>query len=90
MKLFISGQQFKPKTEPPIITRVKKFLDESKDGELFNTEQLSFSVPIAVTHLRSYNLALDGYFYVTHGKKYWGKVATINQLKKEIQNVNSK
>ena len=85
MKLFISGQQFKPKKEPPCITRVKKFLDASKDGELFVTEQLSQAVPIAVTHLRSYNIALSGYFYITQGKKYFGKVATIKQLKKEVE-----
>lgn len=90
MKLFISGQQFKPKTEPPIITKVKKFLDESKDGELFSTEQVSMAVPIALTQLRCNNTVLGGYFHVVQNKKYWGKVATINQLKKEIQNVNSK
>lgn len=90
MKLFISGQQFKTKRDSPVISRVKKFLDESKDGELFSTEQLSIYVPIAITNLRCHNIAMRGYFHVVQHKKYWGKVATINQLKKEIQNVNSK
>lgn len=90
MKLFISSQQFKTKRDSPVISRVKKFLDESKDGELFSTEQLSIYVPIAITSLRCHNVVMRGYFHVVQNKKYWGKVATINQLKKEIQNVNSK
>ena len=90
MKLFISGQQFKPKTEPPIITKVKKFLDESKDGELFSTEQVSIAIPIAITNLRCHNIAMREYFHVVRHKKYWGKVATIKQLKKEVQHANNK
>jgi hypothetical protein len=90
VKLVISGQQFKTKRDSPIISRVKKFLDESKDGELFSTEQLSIYVPIAISNLRGHNITMGGYFHIVRQKKYWGKVATINQLKKEVQHANSK
>lgn len=87
MKLFISGLKFTPTTkEPPVVTKIKKFLDGSKSGELFYTTQVSAALGCSKEPLSSNNYHLQGYFHVWRQKKHWGKKATITKFKTEISN----
>lgn len=85
MKLFFSGRSFKTEHTPPVIGRVKGFLDSTKKGELLDTNQLAATVKCDRSVLRGSNFYLVGYFHVWNNKKYWGNKATITQFKKEIQ-----
>lgn len=83
MKLFMSGQKFKTPKEPPRVIKVKAFLNNSKDGELFSSGQVAQATNLCVNIFRSENFYVEGYFHVHKQKKYWGKPKTIKALIKE-------
>lgn len=83
MKLFVSGQKFKAREAPPVIRKIKTFLDKAKPGEMFFTWQLAGITGCSEEPLRSRNHHLTGYYHVYKNKKYWGAPATIRQLIKE-------
>lgn len=88
MKLFVSGQgTYDPKRKIcPAAERVKSILDKSKDGELFTTAQMAVLAGVAHNTIMKFTYELPGYSYrVSYGKKYWGKPATVAQLKRETE-----
>ena len=88
MKLFISGAgSFNPKEQPPPrVLKVKVFLDASKDGELFTSEQVAVGAEVRreVLQVDAGRLLLS-YSHKVGGKRYWGKPVTIQQLVKETK-----
>lgn len=91
MKLFMSGQKFIATKEPPQVTKIRKFLDNSKRGELFTSNQLASAFQTSVSVLRHHSFRLEelGYTHFWKNKRYWGNKATITQFKKEVTNGNS-
>jgi hypothetical protein len=85
----MSDRPFKVNKQPPVVVRVKTFLEKTKRGELLNTFQVGSGVGCSYDVLRQNNGYFDGYFKVWKQKKYWGKKATITQFKKEVENDNS-
>ena len=86
IKLFVSGQgNFSSKMRiSPAMIKVKKILDDSKDGELFTTKQLSSIIGNRYETLLRDAYQMPTYNYkVSHSQLYWGKPATVAQLKKE-------
>ena len=88
MKLFISGTgSFSPKEQPPPrVLKVKAFLDASKDGELFTSEQVAVGAEVKreVLQVDSARVLLN-YSHRVGSKRYWGKPVTIQQLVKETK-----
>jgi len=86
MKLFISGQgEFQAHRHPPITIRVKKFLDGSKDGELFRLKQVADRLKVCPDSVEKALSTLKSYSHKIGGTRYWGKPATIKQLIKETK-----
>lgn len=86
MKLFISGKgEFTRASERPSLTKIRKFLDSSKDGELFETSELSNKVKLSGDAVKNQYKALVGYSHKLGFKRYWGKPSTIRQLIKETR-----
>jgi hypothetical protein len=83
MKLFLSDQKlFNVNRVPPLVQKVKAFLDASKNGELFTVHQVAAAVHSTFDSVRGKTTPfLEGYYQVHAGKKYYGKKATINQLR---------
>ena len=97
MKLFISGQlgDFRSRKLTDRMVKVKNFLDNSKDGELFETLQLAnlLDTPRGTLSDAEYfegSLSDYSYFLQKQRRRYWGKPSTINQLKRETENGHSK
>src|SRR5579863_1090436 len=88
IKLFLSGQDtYNPnKRISPAMQRAKTFLDTSKDGELFTSRQVCAACNIMVNSISKTSWELPDYQYrVSYGTKYWGKPATVAQLKRETE-----
>lgn len=87
MKLFMSGRraEVKPKL-PPSMVKIKRALDSSVDGELFTTQQLAQMVGHTMTTIHHVAYLLPAYWHnYLSARKYWGKPATIRQLRKELR-----
>lgn len=84
MKLVFSNQKMETdRPLPPTWVRVKKFLDGSKTGHLFNSAQVADAVKVTISTMTSCGFYyLPRYQYVYRAKKYWGKPTTILELKK--------
>lgn len=68
----------------PLMVKVKKILDESEDGELFTSSQLTQLVGCHCTYLRQNAYQLPTYSCKVDVRLwYWGKPSTIRELKKE-------
>lgn len=86
MKLFISGKgKFVKRTMTPAEQRIQKFLDGSKDGELFANTQLGLLVHLNRDTIKKSVYVLEGYTHKVKNLRYWGKPVTIKQLIKETQ-----
>jgi len=85
MKFFMSKRPFVVRQDPPIVVRVKQFLDKARAGEIFSTQQLAAQVGCCVEPLRSCNDSFSGYFCLTKNKKYWGNKRTIMEFQKELK-----
>jgi hypothetical protein len=90
VKLFISGKgEFAKKSLTPTMQRVKKLLDESKDGELFTAQKVANVLNCSFKTIQGSNTfdSLPGYSHriVGNSLRYWGKPATIKQLIKETK-----
>jgi hypothetical protein len=87
MKLFISGtSDFSAKQQPPPgMQRLKVFLDKSKDGELFTSQQVAAAINVTAHNILMDSRCLPGYSYRVGSKRYWGKPVTIQQLVKETK-----
>lgn len=85
MKLFISGQkeEFSARTVRPSVDQIRRFLDASKEGELFLPVQLAEMVKVNHTTIYKNRVDLPGYWHNVGKKQYWGKPDTIKQLVKE-------
>lgn len=86
MKLFMSdSSRFESAKERPSTTKIKKFLDKTKNGELLTTDQLTVAVKVGHTTVKSTPTSFfEGYFAIHRWKKYWGNKKTIAYFKKEI------
>ena len=88
IKLFVSGQgsyNASRKLSPSAL-RIKQTLDRSKDGELFTTIQVETMCEVSGHTVSKYSHLLPEYHYlVYYGLKYWGKPATVAQLKRETE-----
>jgi hypothetical protein len=87
MKLFMSGTaEFSTGLrDTPTVVRIKKFLDKSKDGELFTSSQISASLSIPIQGIRELKRYLEPYYTVSggHGKQsHYGKPATMKELRR--------
>jgi hypothetical protein len=87
MKLFISGTTELNLTNPnSTMLKVKAFLDASKDGEVFLTEQLEAKTKAsAVTLTSKVAREFPQYTHKIGSRRYWGKPSTIKQLIKETK-----
>jgi hypothetical protein len=88
MKLFLSGTtDFSVKKPSLVLVNLKKFLDASKDGELFTTAQLSEKLKFNIGTLRNLDKvqALPEYSHLVARQRYWGKPSAIRQLIKETK-----
>lgn len=87
MKLFISGQgkQFKTNETKLNTTerKVKELLDRSKDGELFFAYQIANIAKVPTVEVQKCFRTLVGYSHKVGAKRYWGKLCSILQLRKE-------
>ena len=71
---------------PPLAAALKRALDTSKNGELFTTQQLARLTGHNVGILRQNAYLLPGYWHnIRVSLKYWGKPATIDELRKELK-----
>lgn len=88
MKLFLSARKHEPVVAkvPPAMRRAAAYLDRSKPGELFTTRQLAVAVGISIDSLGGYGYTIPRYWHrVRASLKYWGKPATIDELRKELK-----
>ena len=85
MKLFISGRgtSFSAMKMSLSAEKAKKFLDRSKDGELFSSYQLASAIKIFVDTLRDVQRRIPEYTAKVNAQRWFGKPATIKQLLKE-------
>lgn len=83
MKLFIGGQKFEVSKEKPTVSKIKAFLDKSKDGELFVTQQLADAIKTNPICIRQSVNDLGAYSHKVSCIRYYGKPKTIKQLIKE-------
>lgn len=92
MKLFVSGQKTGLDLVglSPLMKKVKNFLDKSKDGELFTVLQIAAALGYRSDSISNESPTLRNYWHVAMGsgvrRKYWGKPATVAQLKRETSN----
>lgn len=85
MKLFLSGKKFETGAkDSPNDAKVKALLDKAKPGELFTSYQVSQMVKCHIASLRMNSPTFNSYAHVTGQKKFWGRPATIKQLRKEL------
>ena len=83
MKLFICGQKFEVNKARPSVLKIKAFLDKSKDGELFVTQQLANAIKTHPVCIRQNVNDLGAYSHKVSCVRYYGKPKTIKQLIKE-------
>lgn len=86
-KLFISGKgSYKKSALSPIGVKVKKVLDGARDGELFSTRQLAEMSGVCYDSMTDVVYQLPSYTHsISYNKRYWGKPATVAQLKRETE-----
>lgn len=85
MKLFLSGKKFETGSkDSPNDARVKAILDKAALGELFTTYQISQMAKCHVASLRHSCPTFANYAHLVGQKKFWGRPATIKQLRKEL------
>lgn len=86
MKLFFSNSvEFKNVKLTPSQQAMKRLLDRSKDGEIFTYQIMAARLRLQTETLRAGGAhTLREYTCRQGTKRYWGKPATIKQLKKEL------
>lgn len=86
MKLFFSKQSLSSRTPTETFRRIQEFLDRSQDGELFTITQIADAANTTANYLsQHFNFYLPEYKHVVRNRSYFGKPATIQQLKKETK-----
>lgn len=84
MKFFLSKEELKPLRIPPVVNRIKNWLDQQKRGELFKAVQLSVGVGCSLTAVEKSNHFIPEYCCIHKRNKYFGSKATITRFRKEI------
>jgi hypothetical protein len=88
MKLFMSGtKEFNVRRPRPTAIKIRSFLDRSKDGELFTSNQLADKIGVNAGTLKRTDVHAEssGYSHLVIRQRYWGKPSTIKQLIKETR-----
>lgn len=88
MQLFLNGREageFKSRLSPMAV-KIKRVLEASSDGELFTSQQLARLTGYQMGPIRQIAYMLPEYWHNTRpALKYWGKPATIKELKRQVK-----